>query len=395
MRKAPLLMLFMLRFVYYLPSFPELDQDRKPLLERPEVSAIEEKLVEHVNRERLRSSLSPLKSIPCLSSLAFRHSQDMAAHKKLTHFSTTGHSYLERLVDAGFYFIKIGENVAASETFRDDLVHQRLMSSPEHRENILDPDFDSIGIGIVCQENKYYITQDFLQSVNILEIDEAKKKIESGINGLRLKNSLPPLTFSEEASAIAHSFSAKRAKGQPLPNIGNMFGVTHIKFITFPSLDMTESSCRELKNNTYGKAGVGVWFGRLKEYPGGTYVITLFLFPHSVYKNMNAKDLVKFALDAFNIKRKEQDLPPLKLDNELARQASHISEQLKRQSSRPNILPSNRQEILSYVTEDLSVWPSELEKKILRKALKKIGLGISSKKNEKNQKRTFWVTLIL
>jgi len=397
--KKPILFIFIVLWPSYsLHSFPGQNQEIKPPLQRPDVSTIVERLLKHANNERMKRNLIPLTSSPDLSSLALRHSRDMTSHKKLSHLSTTGQSYIERLVDAGFYFIKIGENVAMSETFRDDIIHQKLMASPEHRENILDPDFDRIGIGIVYEEKKYYITQDYLQSLNIFGIDEAEKKIKNEINTLRLKNSLPPMMFSEEANSKAQSFSSKRAKGQPLPNLGNIFGETHIRFITFPSLHVAESISKELTNTIYGMAGVGVWFGRLKEYPGGTYVITLFLFPQSMYKNMNEKDLVRIALEAINTKRKEQGLLPLKLDKMLSKQASHISEELKRRSHQSNIFPAfgdtRRQEILSYVTEDLYVLPPELEKKIANQTLKKIGLGISSQKGEQNQKNTFWITLI-
>jgi uncharacterized protein YkwD len=258
-----------------------------PSLQRPDVSTIGERLLKHANNERMKRNLAPLTPATDLASLALRHSRDMATHKKLTHLSTTGRSYFERLVDAGFYFIKIGENVAISETFRDDIIHQRLVASPEHRKNILDPEFDRIGIGIVYKEKKYYITQDYLQSLNIIGIDEAKNKIKDEIDRLRLKNSLPPMIFLEAADSMAQLFSSIKAKGQSLPHLGNVFGQTHIRFITSPSLHVIDSISKELTNTAYGKAGVGVWFGRLKEYPGGTYVITLFLFPQTMYRNMN------------------------------------------------------------------------------------------------------------
>jgi len=396
--KPGLLVLVILWSFFSLPFFPDQNQDGQPRLQRPDVSTIAMRLLEHANHERMKRNLVLLEPSADLSSLALRHCQDMASHRNLTHLSATGQSYLERIVDAGFYFIKIGENVAASETFRDDIIHQELMSSPEHRENILDPDFDRIGIGIVYKEKKYYITQDYLQSLKILGIEEAEKAIQNEINGLRLKNALPPLTFSKDACSVAQSFSNKRAKGQPLPDIGNLFGETQIRFITFPSLRAIEGISEELTNATYERAGIGVWFGRLKEYPGGTYVITLFLFPESVYKNMNEKDMVSFALESINTKRKDQGLRPLKLDNILCKRASDISDQLKRQSRQQKTLPisgiAGRREILSYVTENLNVWPSELEKKIAIQSLKTIGLGVSFQKNEKNRKMTFWVTLI-
>ena len=184
MKKPALLIVIMLWSFCSLCSLPDQNQDREPSLQRPDVSIIAVRLLEHANHERMKRNLVPLEPYTDLISLALRHSQDMASHRNLTHLSTTGQSYLERVVDAGFYFIKIGENVAVSETFRDDIIHQELMSSPEHRENILDPDFDRIGIGIVYKEKKYYITQDYLQSLKILGIEEAEKAIQNEINGL-------------------------------------------------------------------------------------------------------------------------------------------------------------------------------------------------------------------
>lgn len=149
MKKPVFLMLIMVGFFCSLHSLPDHNQDQESFLQRPDVSSIEKGLLEHVNQERMKRNLVPLVSVADLSSLALRHSQDMASHGKIGHVSTTGQSYLGRLAEADFYFIKIGENVAVSETFRDDIIHQKLMASPEHKENILDPDFDRIGIGIV------------------------------------------------------------------------------------------------------------------------------------------------------------------------------------------------------------------------------------------------------
>jgi uncharacterized protein YkwD len=41
----------------------------------------------------------------------------------------------------------VGENLALAPSV--DLAHIGLMNSPSHRENILDPNFKRIGIGII------------------------------------------------------------------------------------------------------------------------------------------------------------------------------------------------------------------------------------------------------
>jgi len=302
--------------------------------QRPDVSAIEEELLEWVNKERTARDLNPLMFSHDLRAVATEHSKDMASHQKLTHLSSSGKLYSDRLVDAGLYFIEIGENVATSETFDVAFIHQGFMSSPEHRENVLNPNFDTVGIGIVySQDQKYFITQDFFQSIKLLETEEAEISIQDEINKIRKKNALPPLFFHNIANNYARRHSRNRATGKPLQNIGSFFGETHIHFIATPVLAIPKNISREIISEMYEIGAVGAWFGRLADYPGGTYLITIFLFPMSQYEGMTEEDFLKIVLEAVNSKRKEMRLVPLKLDRRQSKTASDISRQIKAFSS--------------------------------------------------------------
>jgi uncharacterized protein YkwD len=57
---------------------------------------------------------------------------------------------------------KLGENVGCGDTGPDEL-HEAFMNSPKHRENIMDPTFDSIGIGIVMAGDTMFVTEQFMQ----------------------------------------------------------------------------------------------------------------------------------------------------------------------------------------------------------------------------------------
>jgi len=46
------------------------------------------------------------------------------------------------------------------------------------------------------------------------------------------------------------------------------------------------------------------------------------------------------------------------------------------------------------VTEDLRAWPKNIDPEIIYPGLKKIGMGISSQKNEETHLQNFWITLI-
>jgi len=365
--------------------------------QRQDTSAIEKTLLEWVNKERSERELGPLKWLPGLSAIAKGHSRDMASRQKLTHLSSAGKSYAGRLLDGGAFFVEIGENGARSDSFDAAFIHQSLMDSPEHRENILNPNFDMIGIAVVyANDKKYYITQDFLQTLPVLDEDEAVKFVQNELNKIRKENALPPLNFQKVASNFAKRQAEKKAAGKPPLNIANFFGETHIHFITSPELVIPRNVSQKIANAIYETAGIGVWFGRLPDYPGGTYLITLFLFPISRYKDLTEKDFVKITLSAMNAKRQEKGLIPIKLDRRNSSQAAGISRQLKSQRPPAYVLPAGpiQRQVLSYVTENPRTWPANLDPVITDPGLRRIGIGISWEENKDTRSRTYLIPLI-
>jgi uncharacterized protein YkwD len=363
-----------------------------------DVSFLEENLLEWINKERTGRRLPPLKLSPELRTVAIGHSKDMSSRGRLTHLSSTGKSYLDRLVDSGLHFIEIGENVATSETYIGEFIHRGFMESPEHRDNILNANFDTVGIGVAYSKGKkYYITQDFFQSLNVLDADEAEILIKGKINKIREENTLAPLSYTKMADTYARSYSLKKATGQPQLNISNFFGETHIHFLITPELAITESVARRIASPVYESGGVGAWFGQLDDYPGGTYIITLFLFPKSPYEGLEEKDFSEIVLEAINAEREERGLVPLKLDTLSSRHASDLSRQIRDNESGAFVLPErlmNRQ-VLTYVTENLHVWPANLNHALTNPTIRRIGIGISFRENKETKKTTLWVTLIL
>jgi uncharacterized protein YkwD len=59
--------------------------------------------------------------------------------------------------------ISIGENLYQGRGYAKDIVNAWL-NSPSHRENILDPEWDSIGIGIARSSNHIVVVQLFCSS---------------------------------------------------------------------------------------------------------------------------------------------------------------------------------------------------------------------------------------
>lgn len=110
-------------------------------------AAGEEIMVSLVNGERQKVGLTPLATDLLLRNVARAHSMDMLRNGYFAHKSPSGETPYDRLTAANANFHLVGENLALAPSV--DLAHIGLMNSSSHRENILDPDYKRIGIGII------------------------------------------------------------------------------------------------------------------------------------------------------------------------------------------------------------------------------------------------------
>ncbi len=110
-------------------------------------TASEEKMVNLVNQERAKVRVEPVRVDRTMTSVAEAHARDMFLRRYFSHVTPEGLTAGDRLEKAGVTFTVAGENIA----YAPDLTtaHDGLMNSPGHRQNILDPSFRRIGIGII------------------------------------------------------------------------------------------------------------------------------------------------------------------------------------------------------------------------------------------------------
>jgi uncharacterized protein YkwD len=124
---------------------------------RPELEA---KMLELVNKERIKAGLSPLMADPEMTRVARAHSTDMFARGYFAHESPDGKDPFDRMKAAKVKFLTAGENLALAQTL--EIAHTNLMNSPGHRANILNPAFGRLGIGVM--DGGFYglmISQEF------------------------------------------------------------------------------------------------------------------------------------------------------------------------------------------------------------------------------------------
>ncbi len=291
-RAARSFILFVLPLVLFTGTLVCFPQNRELPSRRQDLYSLERKLFELINDERHKNNLHVVRFSPDLSRLARTHSQDMASRGRISHSSSDGRSYMERLVEDGFYFIAIGENVAFSSGYMPELIHQKLMESQGHRRNILDPKFDEVGIGAVLKKNKgYFITQDFRKAPVLKDEKVVKREIQRDMNALRRTNLFGPLNFTPEADEYAHRCSLNMIKELQPPPLPRHFGSTQYHFITSPALEGAQAIYKDkILDENYETAGLGVAFGRNAKYPGGSYFITLLLFPENESRHMSQED---------------------------------------------------------------------------------------------------------
>jgi uncharacterized protein YkwD len=121
---------------------------------------VAEELLRLVNVERRRVNAKPLVLSPQLTAAAQRHSQDMAANRRMSHTGSDGSTMRSRIDDTQYRWSTIGENVAMGQP-NAAAVMAAWVNSPGHRQNILNPAFTELGIGYATAANRPYWTQVF------------------------------------------------------------------------------------------------------------------------------------------------------------------------------------------------------------------------------------------
>ncbi len=103
------------------------------------------RMIELVNLERKADGLRVLEYSGELTQAALRHTKDMALHDTISHELSDGEKFYQNVFDSGYPVSEIGENLAAGLATPAE-AFECLISSPDHRANILNPHFTQIGV---------------------------------------------------------------------------------------------------------------------------------------------------------------------------------------------------------------------------------------------------------
>ncbi|ABG31105.1 CAP domain-containing protein [Roseobacter denitrificans] len=152
----------------------------------------EQQMLDLINADRAKVGLDPLVFNSDLNEAGEDHSAWMLDNDRFSHTGADGSNSRERIEASGYELEgnwKTGENIAwvneAGDNGLSDEVarlHTNLMNSPEHRANLLNPDFKEIGIGIEAGDfvddgqtlDAVFVTQNFgTTSANTVVLPDA------------------------------------------------------------------------------------------------------------------------------------------------------------------------------------------------------------------------------
>ena len=115
------------------------------------------------NSMRRRNGIPILSWSSTAAKAAAKHSIDMAKNRFFDHYNLYNKDPGDRLKEEGIYYQSIGENIIAG--YENVLLScHAWYNSPEHRDNILNKNYRSLGVGFTYLEDsiyKTYITQIF------------------------------------------------------------------------------------------------------------------------------------------------------------------------------------------------------------------------------------------
>jgi uncharacterized protein YkwD len=119
----------------------------------------ERELFEAVNRQRKTQGLPSLKWDQALARAARDHAKRMAQQRSVSHRFPGEPSLSARASQAGARFTWLAENVAEGPTAIN--IHGQFMKSAMHRDNILDTEMNSVGVGIGENKGQLFAVEDF------------------------------------------------------------------------------------------------------------------------------------------------------------------------------------------------------------------------------------------
>ena len=113
-----------------------------------------------VNADRLQGGLPALSLNSTLNLAAYAKAEDMISNHYFAHTSPEGIAPWFWIKTLGYNYTYAGENLAIGYQSASDLVNS-WMQSPDHRANILSPNYQDMGLAVIKSQDSTLVVQMF------------------------------------------------------------------------------------------------------------------------------------------------------------------------------------------------------------------------------------------
>jgi hypothetical protein len=164
----------------------------------------------------------------------------------------------------------VAENVGYST--RVEQLHDNLMDSPSHRQNLLSKRYDSIGLAIVQSGARYYVTQDFAHTTSEASVSEAEDAFAAAVEALRRSRGLPAVKVAPSSALQDAACSIARSDevdARRVPRQGAQRRAT--VFTTFEPGELTRAARAIAVSRDVTRISFGVCHRATPRYPGGAF----------------------------------------------------------------------------------------------------------------------------
>ncbi|MDD5760612.1 MAG: CAP domain-containing protein [Candidatus Pacebacteria bacterium] len=163
------------------------------------------------NEARQQFGLPPVKENPVLNQAAQYKAEDMLKNSYFSHYSPTGISPWYWIEKAGYDYYYAGENLAMNFLDSEEVVRGWL-NSPTHKDNIINPNYQEMGIAVVSGDfnnegiNKILVVQLFgsarsKAAVPIATAQEIREEKKQPTTTTTIKLFVSKPTSTEEVAA--------------------------------------------------------------------------------------------------------------------------------------------------------------------------------------------------
>jgi uncharacterized protein YkwD len=215
----------------------------RPMSQNAQVMPTEaEQLFALANQTRTQYGLGRLQWDQSLAAGALQHCMRMAREGPISHRYGGEPDVTARAAQAGAHFSLLEENVAVGPYASG--IHQGWMNSRDHRENLLNPAIDRVGIAVVAHNGVLYAVADYDRAAQVM----TQAQVEANFAAMLRARGLAIVRDPSQARAVCSASGRMRTADTP------------DFLITWQNSDLTQlpaALSRRVASRAYRQAAVG------------------------------------------------------------------------------------------------------------------------------------------